>query len=387
MARQHDVDGRSRLVAQAIHASEVEQSVWHSYASLMGQPNPKLIGRQLQGYDLSKQALEILFEQWLAASADNYVSDAAFVSCPKYDKRLIYDSLGNLLRGTQFETVLQAADNLFIKVGLIEAVAWSRQVTVAPAFLDALLMLLRDLRPGIRLLVGDGSGHERDTDYLLHSNGISSVLKRHPDVLFVDLNMDDIVPVNVPYPATLRQLLLPKSLMQADAVISLAKLKTHKWTHVSLGMKNIFGAIPGSIYGFPKNRLHWASYPRAISDIWSSIQPELVLIDGIIGVEGDGPLDGQPKRTGFIVAGHDPVAADGLATRIMGMSPHLIPTFWHATMKNLGELGPIQLDEQLSEVAQSYSPPTNATWLFRSAFKRPEEIFSLATSLLVNQPV
>jgi uncharacterized protein (DUF362 family) len=108
------------------------------------------------------------------------------------------------------------------------------------------------------VVVADGPGHVRDTDLLLAESGLKEQLDAVGRVDFVDLNYDSIVRV-VPHTGLtrLRELWLPKTAMSADVVISMPKIKTHHWAGVTLSLKNLFGIVPGSIYGWPKNVLHW----------------------------------------------------------------------------------------------------------------------------------
>ena len=71
--------------------------------------------------------------------------------------------------------------------------------------------------------------------------------------------------------------------------------KTHHWTGVTLSMKNLFGLMPGSFYGWPKNVLHYAGLQEAILDIDATVRPQLAIVDGIVGMEGDGPIMGDAR--------------------------------------------------------------------------------------------
>src|SRR5262245_66568541 len=89
------------------------------------------------------------------------------------------------------------------------------------------------------------------------------------------------------------------------------KLKTHHWAGVTLSLKNMFGVVPGSVYGWPKNALHWAGIHGSILDINSSLPiPQFAIVDGIVGMEGNGPLQGQAKQSGVLILGEDLVAVD-----------------------------------------------------------------------------
>ena len=88
---------------------------------------------------------------------------------------------------------------------------------------------------------------------------------------------------------------LPEALKRADIVVSMPKLKTHHWVGATLSMKNLFGVMPGVYYGWPKNVLHYAGISESILDITATVRPHLAIVDGIVGMEGDGPIMGTAK--------------------------------------------------------------------------------------------
>src|SRR5947207_14633566 len=126
-------------------------------------------------------------------------------------------------------------------------------------------------------------------------------------ICYVDLNSDDDRPTRLRSRFTnLQQMYLPETLYNADLLVSMPKLKTHHWAGVTLSMKNMFGVVPGSVYGWPKNALHWAGINGSILDINSSLPvPRFAIVDGIVGMEGNGPLQGQEKKSGVMVLGDD----------------------------------------------------------------------------------
>ena len=175
-----------------------------------------------------------------------------------------------------------------------------------------------------QVLVGDGPALDRDTEAILESVR----LREHIgplDRVFVDLNLDEVQRVTLPTRASrLKELYLPKTCMGVDFVVSMAKLKTHHWAGVTLSMKNMFGIVPGACYGWPKNVLHWAGIDRAILDINAAARPDFAIVDGIIGMEGNGPIQGLPKAAGVLVFGNDPVAVDATCCRVMGLRPERV---------------------------------------------------------------
>jgi uncharacterized protein (DUF362 family) len=94
---------------------------------------------------------------------------------------------------------------------------------------------------------------------------------------------------------------LPRTLLVSDFIVSMPKVKTHHWTGVTLSMKNMFGIVPGLRYGWPKNVLHWAGIHESILDICATVRPHFVIADGIVGMEGDGPLNGTAKKLNTIL--------------------------------------------------------------------------------------
>jgi uncharacterized protein (DUF362 family) len=138
----------------------------------------------------------------------------------------------------------------------------------------------------------------------------------------VDLNRDEVrkVPLQSPFTG-LDCLWLPRTVLASDFIVSMPKVKTHHWAGITLSMKNLFGAVPGVAYGWPKNLLHCRGIDRSILDINAAVPAHFVIADGIVGMEGNGPLHGSPRNLGRIVLADDPVAADFICTRLMGLNP------------------------------------------------------------------
>ncbi len=213
------------------------------------------------------------------------------------------------------------------------------------------------LRLGARtVLVGDGPALERDTEAIIESVRLRDYLER-PRETFVDLNLDDVERVPLHTRASrLKELYLPRTILRADFVVSLPKLKTHHWAGVTLSLKNMFGIVPGCCYGWPKNLLHWAGIEQSVLDINSTVRPDFAIVDGIVGMEGNGPIQGRPKACGVLVFGDDPVAVDATCARIMGLAPERIGYLRRAALLlgNLAEERISQLGEGVPHVRQPF---------------------------------
>jgi len=171
------------------------------------------------------------------------------------------------------------------------------------------------------VVVAEGPGHHRDTDLVVHETGLADQLTQRR-IRFVDLNRDELIKTKLRANYSgLGHLWLPRTVLASDFVVSMPKVKTHHWTGVTLSMKNMFGIVPGSRYGWPKNVLHWSGIHESILDICATVRPHFVIADGIIAMEGDGPLNGTPKAIHTILLADDPVAADSALTRMLGLNP------------------------------------------------------------------
>lgn len=246
--------------------------------------------------------------------------------------------------------------SVLLKPNLVEPTRKAPQVNTHPAVVLAAAEVFR--RWGAReVIVAEGQGHCRDTDWVLDQSGLGRALA-DAKLDFVDLNHDEVVLVpNRMRFTRLRQLGLPEALRRADIVVSMPKLKTHHWAGVTLSMKNLFGVMPGIYYGWPKNVLHHAGIPESILDITATVRPHLAIVDGVVGMEGDGPIMGTAKQVGVLVMGTNLPAVDATATRLMGIDPWRIPYLAAAS----GRLGPIaerhiaQRGESIAAAAQPFT--------------------------------
>jgi uncharacterized protein (DUF362 family) len=206
------------------------------------------------------------------------------------------------------------------------------------------------------VIVAEGPGHWRNVEYLVQASGLGDVL-RHYRVPFSDLNHDE--PVKQPNLGRLTgldDLFLSRTVASAEVLISLPKLKTHHWAGATLSLKNLFGTLPGICYGWPKNELHWRGIDNSIVDIALTRTPDLAIVDGIVGMEGDGPLNGTPKPLGVLVMGCDPLAVDATCCRLMQLDPERIRYLAMGYHKKLGLLKPTEI-QQLGETIEAVAQP------------------------------
>jgi uncharacterized protein (DUF362 family) len=242
-------------------------------------------------------------------------SRVSIVRVPAYDQR-IYDVMRRLVAEHAGDV---RGHSILLKPNLVEFEPGS-SINTHPMLVHAAFEAFR-AAGAAKVQIAEGPGHRRNTLDLADAAGYFHTVPKFEDV-FIDLNLDEVTRVK---PArqfsTIKKLYLPNAALRADLLVSLAKMKTHHWTGATLSMKNLFGVVPSGIYGWPKNILHWAGIHESIADLHNAFPRQLAIVDGVVGMEGNGPIQGVPKHAGVVVAGRDPVAVDATCCRIMKIDP------------------------------------------------------------------
>ena len=242
---------------------------------------------------------------------------------------------------------------VLLKPNLVEPIRAAPHMTTHPAVIQAAAEVFRGW--GAEVLVGEGPGHLRDTELALIESGVQEALG-NSGLNFADLNYEEVAWVeNAGRASNLTGFYFPRSVVEADLVVSLPKMKTHHWVGVTAALKNMYGVIPGIKYGWPKNVLHHAGIPETVFDINASLPKTISIVDGIECMEGDGPIMGTPKQMGVIVIGINPTAVDATVCRLMRINPARVSYLQRAA----GRLGPIDeglIDQHGERLEQLASP-------------------------------
>jgi uncharacterized protein (DUF362 family) len=245
-------------------------------------------------------------------------STVTIARAPAYDQS-VYATVRRLIESHRLDV---RGRSVVLKPNLVEFEPGS-SINTSPLVVHAAYEAFRGLGAA-SVRIAEGPGHRRDTLDLADAAGYFKLVPGFEDN-FVDLNVDEAKRV---YPASqfsrLDKLYLPHTVLGADLLVSVAKMKTHHWTGATLSMKNLFGVVPSGIYGWPKNVLHWAGIHECIADLHAAFPRQFAIVDGIVGMEGNGPIQGTAKNAGVLVAGTDPVAVDATCCRIMHIDPRRV---------------------------------------------------------------
>lgn len=277
------------------------------------------------------------------------VTNVSVVKAPAYSMS-IYDTVLRLVREHNPNV---RGKRVVLKPNLVEFdghTAINTHPMVVHAVYEAFVKL-----GAAQVRLAEGPGHRRGTMDLADAAGYFSQF-RNFEALFTDLNTDSVTRrVLRNSISKLDALHLPNTVLDCDLLVSLPKMKTHHWAGATLAMKNLFGLVPGAVYGWPKNVLHWAGIPQSIVDLHHLFPNQFALVDGIVGMEGNGPIQGTPKHAGVLVAGRDVAAVDATCCRIMGIDPRDVEYLTLARgEENVAEASFRQVGERIDSVRSNF---------------------------------
>ncbi len=242
---------------------------------------------------------------------------------------------------------------VLLKPNMVEPIRSSPQMTTHPAVIVATANVFRNW--GATVSVGEAPGHVRDTEMALSESRIGEALD-DAKLPFADLNYEEVGFVaNRPKVSQLRGLFFPSSVLQADLIVSMPKLKTHHWVGITAALKNLYGTLPGVVYGWPKNVLHHAGIPQTVIDINGSLPPSVAVVDAITCMEGDGPILGTAKSMGMIAVGANLTALDATLARIIGLVPQRV-SYLSLAHGRLGTVSEAQIEQRGEPWRPLHSP-------------------------------
>lgn len=253
-------------------------------------------------------------------------SRVAIVKCPDYQEKHVSDAIKHILQLLGgIEKFVKPHYRVLIKPNLLSASLPEQGITTHPEIVKAVAKRVRDL--GAKVLIGDSPGGPLNLDEVYEKTGMRQIARE----LNIELvRFDKIEKING-YP-------FAKIAMDCDCLISLPKFKTHSVGVITAGLKNSFGLIPG-IY---KSQCHLQSprpqdFCKVVVDVFSIRLPDLVIIDAIVSMEGEGPAAGTLRNTGLLLGSGDAVSLDSVLAKVIGISPSDVFATAEAYRRNLGE--------------------------------------------------
>ena len=231
-----------------------------------------------------------------------------------YDVSKILNVFTEILNQEPFFSSLKDKNKILIKPNLLGAHHPEKAVTTHPAMLEAMILFLKSLNKEI--LVGDSPGGVASAPKVWKETGILEVCERH-NIKLIDFGKDGIVSKSI----NNVDFHFEKQLFEVDGIINMAKMKTHSLMLYTGAVKNLYGLIPG-LY---KSELHKKfpqpkDFANVLGSIYLNFSEKLVfsVLDGIVGMEGEGPASGKPRHFNRIYISEHASAIDFYASKYMG---------------------------------------------------------------------
>lgn len=230
-------------------------------------------------------------------------------------ENVIKGSLEKLLELISYDEDLSGVKSAVIKPNLCSEKDWTTGTTTCPVIIREVATWLFD--HGVqKITVADGSVVGKDTIEVMEKTGVMDVVEEL-GLRAVDLNKDKTVKVKVPSPLIHGEIQLARTPLEADYLVNIPVMKTHICTGVTLSIKNLKGLLPPAW----KKRFHFMGLDGSLADLASVVKPDLNILDGVVGMEGQGPITGTPRKARVMMASKNHFSLDVVASRMMGFDP------------------------------------------------------------------
>ncbi|MFW5986197.1 MAG: DUF362 domain-containing protein [Halanaerobiales bacterium] len=257
------------------------------------------------------------------------------VKCHEYKEEFMYQALKEVLKEYNgIDSIIKPGQRVLLKVNLLMGKPPEAMVTTNPVFVKAICRLVKDA--GAKPVIADSPGGPFEKNLLRRAyrkSGLMAAAEESGAELNYNTGQKSISFEEGIYN---RSFVFGEFAADADAIINLPKLKTHGLTMISAAVKNLFGVIPGLLKAEYHLRMQELEhFTKMLVELALCVKPQINIMDAIIGMEGEGPSAGRPKKFGYILASKSAAALDVAAANLMGITPvSKVPT-----IKAAGELG------------------------------------------------
>jgi len=226
--------------------------------------------------------------------------------------RPLDDVIREVLEFCNYRELIKPGARVVIKPNLCtERRDMIRVANTSIEVIESVVKHVKELSEDVTIVESDGARYTVEEAY--ENNGIYELGKKY-DLKLVNLSRDEQVWVQN---KILGKWNFGKTFLEADVFITLPTMKTHATTVFTGALKNQWGCVPR------RDRLVWHKYlDRLLSDIAELVPPKITIMDGIVGMQGRGPINGYPINANVILGSNDPVAVDATSMRLIGLDPY-----------------------------------------------------------------
>lgn len=228
------------------------------------------------------------------------------------------------------EPKLSQDDIVIIKPNLCAIRTSETGCTTDPRVVEGVIGYLKNELGVSNIFIVESDGTQVNADMAFKLLGYKR-LSRRLNVRLVNLSKSPCSIKEFPNNIFLKKIKMPKVMRKANFFISVPKIKTHDMCSFTAVLKNQYGCNP-----YPRKTIYHKRLHDAIVDLNVAFKPDLIIVDGIVAMEGRGPVDGIPVKMNTIIFGRDPVATDHLIARIMGINPDGVKYIREAKRRGVG---------------------------------------------------
>jgi uncharacterized protein (DUF362 family) len=260
----------------------------------------------------------------------------------------VQENTDTILKEAVQNAGLRGKQKIFVKPNLSHP-EYVPGVVTDPALLRELVSLLRD--GADEVVVGESDGFNYPCWSAFDKTGLEKAVKQAGGTV-INLSEDKVVKVKFPGKGPLGNLFLPKTVLDADAVVDVALMKTHEFAVYSGAIKNLFGCVPSN------RRIYLHPYlPEVFYRLYAVFKPQLTIMDARVGIEGNGPTKGNPVKMDLMLTSGDALALDVTATKVMGLDWKQTYLNYIAAKTGLREEDIRVEGLQVDEVKRRFEPP------------------------------
>lgn len=275
--------------------------------------------------------------------------------CDQYLPETIKAVLEKALSSIDFDPVSIKGKRVLLKPNMLGAYPPDMGITTNPAFVEAAIILFKEL--GCEVWVGDSPNGIFPIDSVWERTGMREICKRNGVVEKVFEREGSIVCDGI---------LISKPVLEADAIINLPKFKTHGLTVLTVAAKNLYGCVTGlQKTRYHKNYLDRMEFAKLIVRINKVVKPALTLVDGIVGMDGNGPSAGRSIQMNLIMAGTNCHAVDAIASKLVDLDPLDVDTLLAAKM-----LGVWNENDPIKTIGENISSCRPTSFLLPKTFTK-----------------
>lgn len=257
------------------------------------------------------------------------IEKVAIAKCKSYKQKEVDKAIEKALSLLNFD--FKKGMKVLIKPNVVGCYPKKQIATTThPAIIESICKILK--KNNCKIFIGDSPFTNPEASF--KASGIDKIAKKYGKLIIFE--QEKLAKIKDKHARVLKKFEIAKILKDADLIINIPKLKTHVLTKYTGAIKNLYGCIPGGLKQRFHNKAHGdEKFSDILIDIYQNIKPELNIMDGVIGMEGEGPTSGDAKKTGLIIASKNSVALDIACSKIIGFNPREIFVIREAVKRKL----------------------------------------------------